>query len=137
MGFSTRVSNELGAGNPQAARLAVAAVMFLTVSGVVIISSTVFASRSVFGYIFSKDKEVVDYVTSMAPLICLSVISDNLHGVLSGYDSIPSTFMFMHLQCSNSVKLKAFCFIYNSKQVLLGDVDGRTWECMSTSEHII
>ncbi|CAL8097045.1 unnamed protein product [Prunus armeniaca] len=32
----------------------------------------------------SKDKEVVDYVTSMAPLICLSVISDNLHGVLSG-----------------------------------------------------
>ncbi|CAL8995062.1 unnamed protein product [Prunus brigantina] len=81
---STRVSNELGAGNPQAARLAVGAVMFLTVSGVVIISSTVFASRSVFGYIFSKDKEVVDYVTSMAPLICLSVISDNLHGVLSG-----------------------------------------------------
>lgn len=81
---STRVSNELGAGNPQAARLAVGAVMFLTVSGVVIISSIVFASRSVFGYIFSKDKEVVDYVTSMAPLICLSVISDNLHGVLSG-----------------------------------------------------
>ncbi|CAB4295716.1 unnamed protein product [Prunus armeniaca] len=85
---STRVSNELGAGNPQAARLAVGAVMFLTVSGVVIISSIVFASRSVFGYIFSKDKEVVDYVTSMAPLICLSVISDNLHGVLSGLGSV-------------------------------------------------
>ncbi|XP_004299024.1 PREDICTED: MATE efflux family protein 9-like [Fragaria vesca subsp. vesca] len=81
---STRVSNELGAGNPQAARLAVIASMFLTVSGSVIISSTVFASRSVFGYIFSNEKEVVDYVTAIAPLLCLSVITDSLHGNLSG-----------------------------------------------------
>lgn len=81
---STRVSNELGAGNPQAARLVVVASMFLTVSGSVIIGSTVFASRSVFGYIFSNEKEVVDYVTSISPLICLSVIADSLHGVLSG-----------------------------------------------------
>lgn len=84
MGYSTRVSNELGAGNPQAARLAVVASMFLTVSESVIIGSTVFASRSVFGYIFSNEKEVVDYVTSISPLICLSVIADSLHGVLSG-----------------------------------------------------
>lgn len=81
---STRVSNELGAGNPQAARLAVVASMFLTVSESVIIGSTVFASRFVFGYIFSNEKEVVDYVTSISPLICLSVIADSLHGVLSG-----------------------------------------------------
>lgn len=82
--YSTRVSNELGAGNPQAARLAVGAVMFLTISEAVLISTTVFATRSIFGYIFSNDKEVVDYVTSMAPLICLAVISNSLHGVLSG-----------------------------------------------------
>ncbi|KAK9934657.1 hypothetical protein M0R45_021793 [Rubus argutus] len=81
---STRVSNELGAGNPQAARLVVVASMLLTVLGSVIIGSTVFASRSVFGYIFSNEKEVVDYVTSISPLICLSVIADSLHGVLSG-----------------------------------------------------
>ena len=81
---STRVSNELGAGNPQAARLAVVASMFLSVSGSVIISSTVFASRSVFGYIFSSEKEVVEYVIAIAPLLCLSVITDSLHAVLSG-----------------------------------------------------
>ncbi|XP_024026617.1 protein DETOXIFICATION 12 isoform X2 [Morus notabilis] len=33
---------------------------------------------------FSNEKEVVDYVTEMAPLICISVILDSLQGVLSG-----------------------------------------------------
>ncbi|KAB1205628.1 MATE efflux family protein 8 [Morella rubra] len=81
---STRVSNELGAGNPQAAGLAVTVVMFITITEALIVSSALFASRHVFGYIFSNEKEVVDYVTTMAPLVCLSVLLDNLHGVLSG-----------------------------------------------------
>ncbi|KAF3431958.1 hypothetical protein FNV43_RR26694 [Rhamnella rubrinervis] len=81
---STRVSNELGAGNPQAARVALAAVMFLTVSEAIFVSSSLLVGRHVFGYIFSNEKEVVDYVTTMAPLVSLSVISDSLHGVLSG-----------------------------------------------------
>jgi multidrug resistance protein, MATE family len=81
---STRVSNELGAGNPQAARLAVTVVMLITVTEAVIVSSAFFASRHVFGYIFSNEKEVVDYVTTLAPLVCLSVVLDSLHGVLSG-----------------------------------------------------
>ncbi|XP_030922719.1 protein DETOXIFICATION 14-like [Quercus lobata] len=81
---STRVSNELGAGNPQGARSAVTVVMSITVAQALILSLALFASRGVFGYVFSNDMEVVDYVTTMAPLVCLSVILDNLHGVLSG-----------------------------------------------------
>ncbi|XP_057961020.1 protein DETOXIFICATION 12-like isoform X1 [Malania oleifera] len=81
---STRISNELGAGNPQAARVAVYAAMLVTVLETSIISTTLFASRSIFGYTYSNEKEVVDYVTSMAPLVCLSVILDSLQGVLSG-----------------------------------------------------
>ncbi|KAK9226699.1 hypothetical protein WN943_011747 [Citrus x changshan-huyou] len=81
---STRVSNALGAGNPQAAIIAVRAVLFLTVLETVIVSSILYASRHVFGYIFSNDQEVVDYVTSMAPLICLCVILNGLQAVLSG-----------------------------------------------------
>lgn len=82
--FSTRVSNELGAGNPQGARIAVFAVILLAVAETIIVSGTLFASRRVFGYTFSNEKEVVDYVTAMAPLVCLSVIMDSLQGVLSG-----------------------------------------------------
>ncbi|KAL7240303.1 hypothetical protein ACSBR2_006041 [Camellia fascicularis] len=81
---STRVSNELGAGNPQGARVAVFAVMFLVITETTIVSATLFATRSIFGYTFSNEKEVVDYVTAMAPLVCLSVILDSIQGVLSG-----------------------------------------------------
>ncbi|KAI8023967.1 Protein DETOXIFICATION 12 [Camellia lanceoleosa] len=81
---STRVSNELGAGNPQGARVAVFAVMFLAVMEATIVSTTLFATRHVFGYIFSNEKEVVDYVTAMAPLVCFSTIMDGFQGVLAG-----------------------------------------------------
>ncbi|GMP83544.1 hypothetical protein CsSME_00037420 [Camellia sinensis var. sinensis] len=81
---STRVSNELGAGNPQGARVAVFAMMFLAVAETTIVSATLFACRRVFGYTFSNEKEVVDYFTAMAPLVCLTVIMDSVQGVLSG-----------------------------------------------------
>ncbi|KAL5828112.1 hypothetical protein ACOSQ4_019909 [Xanthoceras sorbifolium] len=81
---STRVSNELGAGNPNMARVAVYAVMLLAATETIIVSLTLFASRHVLGYLFSNEKEIVDYVIAFAPLVCLSVILDGLQGVLSG-----------------------------------------------------
>lgn len=81
---STRVSNELGAGNPQGARVAVFAMILLATTEAILISGTLFAFRRVFGYTFSNEKEVVDYVTDMAPLICLSIIMDSIQGSLSG-----------------------------------------------------
>lgn len=82
--ISTRVSNELGAGNPKGAQLSAFAVMFIAVAQMVIVNVTIFSSRNIFGYLFSSDKEVVDYVTDMAPLVCLSIIMDSLQGTLSG-----------------------------------------------------
>ncbi|KAL0380823.1 UNVERIFIED_CONTAM: protein DETOXIFICATION 12 [Sesamum angustifolium] len=81
---STRISNELGAGRPEEARTSVTALMLIAAVDAIIVSTGVFASRNVFGYIFSNEKEVVDYVTKMAPLVCLSVIVDSLQGALSG-----------------------------------------------------
>ncbi|KAH9650493.1 protein DETOXIFICATION 12 [Citrus sinensis] len=65
---STRVSNGLGAGNVQRARVAVYAVVFMAVMETIIVSASLFASRRVFGYVFSNEGQVVDYVTTMAPL---------------------------------------------------------------------
>ncbi|KAI8534482.1 hypothetical protein RHMOL_Rhmol10G0093400 [Rhododendron molle] len=81
---STRVSNELGAGNPDAARLAVWAVIALDVVQVTIASATLFCCRHILGHAFSSDTEVVDYVTDMAPLVCISIIMDSFQAVLSG-----------------------------------------------------
>lgn len=68
----------------QKARVAVYAVIFMAVTETIVVSATLFASRRVFGYVFSNEKQVVDYVTTMAPLVCLSVIMDSLQGVFSG-----------------------------------------------------
>ncbi|RVW87776.1 Protein detoxification 14 [Vitis vinifera] len=51
---STRVSNELGAGNPQAARVAVWAVMFLAIIETTVVSTTLFCCRYVLGYAYSQ-----------------------------------------------------------------------------------
>ncbi|KAG4998535.1 hypothetical protein JHK85_029974 [Glycine max] len=81
---STRISNELGAGNPHSARVAMLASMSFAIMEATIISGILFVCRHVFGYTFSNKKEVVDYVTVMAPLVCISVILDNIQGVLAG-----------------------------------------------------
>ncbi|XP_077253739.1 protein DETOXIFICATION 14-like [Tasmannia lanceolata] len=81
---STRVSNELGAGRPQAARMAVRVAMVLAISEAVIVSTILFTIRYILGYAYSNEKEVVNYVTEMAPLVCISVIMDSIQGVLSG-----------------------------------------------------
>ncbi|XP_010427939.1 PREDICTED: protein DETOXIFICATION 14-like isoform X1 [Camelina sativa] len=81
---STRVANELGAGNPKQARMAVYTVMVIAGVESILVSAIVFGSRNVFGYLFSSETEVVDYVRSMAPLVSLLVILDALHTTLSG-----------------------------------------------------
>ncbi|XP_044468915.1 protein DETOXIFICATION 12-like [Mangifera indica] len=81
---STRVSNELGAGNPLVARMAVWAALFLSSIEAVIVSTVLFSCRHVLGYAYSNDKQVVQYIAAMTPLICLSVITDSLQAVFSG-----------------------------------------------------
>ncbi|XP_029128892.1 protein DETOXIFICATION 14-like isoform X2 [Cajanus cajan] len=81
---SARVSNALGAGNPQAARVSVSAAMALAALEAILVSSIIFSCREVLGYVFSTEQDVVDYVTDMVPLLSLSVILDTLHGTLSG-----------------------------------------------------
>ncbi|KAL8138109.1 hypothetical protein V2J09_004110 [Rumex salicifolius] len=81
---STRVSNELGAGNAGGTRTAAFAVMMIAFLEGMVVSATLFALRNVYGYSFSSDKEVVDYVSEMAPFLAISVTVDSLQGVLSG-----------------------------------------------------
>ncbi|XP_059670711.1 protein DETOXIFICATION 3-like [Cornus florida] len=81
---STRVSNELGAGNPQAARVSVLVVLALGLAEVLIASTTLFCCRHVLGYAYANEKEVVGYVEEMTPLVSFSFIMDGLQAVLGG-----------------------------------------------------
>ncbi|KAB5516633.1 hypothetical protein DKX38_027281 [Salix brachista] len=81
---STRISNELGAGNPQAAQAVVQVVLIMSLVEVVTVSLILFSCRHIFGYAFSSEKRVVDYVDELAPLMCLTIIMEGLQAVLSG-----------------------------------------------------
>ncbi|CAJ1842850.1 unnamed protein product [Sphenostylis stenocarpa] len=81
---STRVSNELGAGNPKAVRVAVAVTMFIAVTEGLIVCAMLYGCRHVLGYAYSNDRVVVHYVAVMSPLLALSIFTDSLQAVLSG-----------------------------------------------------
>ncbi|KAK7374859.1 hypothetical protein VNO80_08302 [Phaseolus coccineus] len=81
---STRVSNELGAGNSAAVRVAVSATMLIAVTEGLIVCAVLCSCRHVLGYAYSNDHVVVHYVAVMTPLLCLSIFTDSLQSVLSG-----------------------------------------------------
>ncbi|XP_026377225.1 protein DETOXIFICATION 16-like isoform X2 [Papaver somniferum] len=81
---STRVSNELGAGHPQAARLAVQVVFVLAVTEGILIGTIMILGRHIWGNAYSNEKEVVTYVAFMMPILAVSNFFDGLQAVLSG-----------------------------------------------------
>ncbi|XP_027168385.1 protein DETOXIFICATION 16-like [Coffea eugenioides] len=81
---STRVSNELGAGHPRTARLAVCVVFFMAITVGILVGLVLILIRNGLGYAFSNEKEVVNYVARMVPLLATSNILDGLQCVLSG-----------------------------------------------------
>lgn len=85
--YSTRVSNELGSGNPQKALVAVRVAIFLAVIETVVVSTVTFLCRRVLGKAYSNDQQVVDYVAAITPFLCLSIITDSLQAVISGKSS--------------------------------------------------
>ncbi|KAL3689896.1 hypothetical protein R1sor_016205 [Riccia sorocarpa] len=81
---STRVSNELGAGNPNEARRAVIVALTISLLQSLVVSMAFFLSRHVWGSIFSSDRELVDYVATIMPFLSVVCILDGFQGVLSG-----------------------------------------------------
>ncbi|QHO13194.1 Protein DETOXIFICATION [Arachis hypogaea] len=81
---STRVSNELGAGNPRTARLAVCVVLVMAIIEGLIVGLVLILIRHVWGYAYSNEGEVVDYVAVMLPILATSNFLDGLQCVLSG-----------------------------------------------------
>jgi Na+-driven multidrug efflux pump len=82
--YSTRVSNELGAGKPQAAKLATRLVLCLALSEGLAISVIMILLREFWGYLYSNEEEVVTYIARMIPVLAISYFTDGIHTSLSG-----------------------------------------------------
>jgi len=46
------------------------------------IGYTLFSVQNVWGYVYSNEGEVVDYISSMLPLLATSTVMDCIQGVL-------------------------------------------------------
>ncbi|CAI9098555.1 OLC1v1035224C1 [Oldenlandia corymbosa var. corymbosa] len=82
--ISVRVSNELGAGRPYAARLAShIAVFMITIEGI-LAGTMMTVGHNIWGYCYSTEENVVKYVGEMLLLIAVSHFIDGIQSVLSG-----------------------------------------------------
>jgi MATE family multidrug resistance protein len=81
---STRVSNELGAGRPNAAKASVAIGVSMGVAEGTLMATGLYMGRNLWGRAFTSEIEVVDYVSRCMPFLATIAIMDSVQGVLSG-----------------------------------------------------
>jgi len=81
---STRVGNELGAGRPQAAKGSVAVAVSIGLTEGLLIATTLYSLRSLWGKAFTQEQEIIDYVAGCIPLLAIMHLMDSTQGVLSG-----------------------------------------------------
>ena len=82
--ISVRVSNELGAGRPRAARFAIAVVLMSSVVIGVAFFVAILLLRDVYGAPFTESPEVVDAVASLGVVFAFSLLLNSVQPVLSG-----------------------------------------------------
>ncbi|KAK7383075.1 hypothetical protein VNO78_28741 [Psophocarpus tetragonolobus] len=82
--ISVRVSNELGAGDFNAAKFSVLAVSITSVSIGVIAMIVVLSTKNYFPYLFTTSVEVAKETTKLAALLGVTVLLNSLQPVLSG-----------------------------------------------------
>ncbi|KAF8111346.1 hypothetical protein N665_0076s0321 [Sinapis alba] len=81
---SIRVSNELGAGNPQVAKLAVYVTVSIAVAEGIVVVTVLLSIRKILGRAFSSDPKIISYAASMIPIVACGNFLDGLQCVLSG-----------------------------------------------------
>ncbi|KAL2321141.1 hypothetical protein Fmac_030110 [Flemingia macrophylla] len=81
---STRISNELGAGKPTTAYLAVKVTMFLAFTVGLVEFAALMLLWKVWGRAFTNVHEVLVYVTSMMPILASSAFIDSLQTAFQG-----------------------------------------------------
>uniref|UniRef100_A0ACD5Y8D1 Uncharacterized protein n=1 Tax=Avena sativa TaxID=4498 RepID=A0ACD5Y8D1_AVESA len=82
--ISVRVSNELGAGRPRAAKFAITVVLMSSVAIGLAFFVAVLLLRDVYGSPFTENPEVVEAVASLGVVFAFSLLLNSVQPVLSG-----------------------------------------------------
>ena len=83
--------------------------MSVAVTEAVVVSGSLLLSRRLLGRAYSSEEEVASAVAVMVPLVCITVVTDGLQGVLSGHIHLFCiTFQVVHRFQQNVLLL--YCF---------------------------
>jgi MATE family multidrug resistance protein len=94
--YSTRVSNELGAGQPERAKHAMGVTLKLS-----LLLGFCFVLMLLFGHniwiqLFSNSPIMKKKFASITPLLAISILLDSVQGVLSGLNSFSFNLSFLY-----------------------------------------
>ncbi|KAK7291390.1 hypothetical protein RIF29_06491 [Crotalaria pallida] len=81
---STRISNELGAGNPKAAYIAVKVSLFIAFIMGILEFSLLMLIRNIWGRAFTNVHEVLAHVVSLMPILASSTFVDSIQTTFQG-----------------------------------------------------
>ncbi|CAN4117666.1 unnamed protein product [Withania somnifera] len=81
---STRVANELGAGNPDKAKHAMFVTLKLSVLLAIAVDLALYFGHNVWANLFSDSAEIINKFAAMTPLLLISFVFDFIQGILSG-----------------------------------------------------
>lgn len=81
---STRVSNELGACNPNRAKTAMAVTLKLALLLAVLVVVVLALGHNIWASFFSDSRVIIKDYASMVPLLAISILIDYAQGVFSG-----------------------------------------------------
>ncbi|GAY43837.1 hypothetical protein CUMW_077650 [Citrus unshiu] len=129
--YCTRVANELGAGNPEPARLSTCVVIFLAVAEAAIGSVALFCYRNVLAYLFNTDKDVVNYVSELVPLLSTAIFMDSMQSHIGAYLNL-GAFYLVGIPVAS-----VLCFVLHlrTKGLLLGLIINARLNCRNCARH--
>ncbi|EFJ13483.1 hypothetical protein SELMODRAFT_122312, partial [Selaginella moellendorffii] len=81
---SMRISNELGAGQVSNAQFAFFVTLGLGLVDATTMAIVLFSARHVLGRVYSSEREVINYVAKLGPLIALISFMDDIQASISG-----------------------------------------------------
>lgn len=111
---STRVSNELGAGNSDRARHAMSVTLKLTLLLALVVVSALSFGHNLWAASFSDSPLIIAKFASMTPLLVASLLCDFVQGILSGMLSSPTLiFNFKWPYDSFFDWILRFTFVFN------------------------
>ena len=91
---SVRVSNELGAAHPRVAKFSVFVVNGTSILISIIFCAIVLIFRVGLSKLFTSDSEVIEDVSSLTPLLAISVFLNGIQPILSGNKVISIRIIF-------------------------------------------